>query len=252
MRKDAFTLAEVLITLGIIGIVAAMTMPTLIQKNNEKATITKLKKFMSVMNSAITMSTLENGPIESWPLTNSIHDDDIEGNPPETLEGLDFFVKTYILPYLKYTKFCGFTESNCFAYERHSLDGTRFGDYSEHLVLADGSVIVHFWVTSNGCTANHGDNKQLSNVCGEVALDVNGRKLPNKSGEDVFYFDITKYGVYPKGSSMEKWYSFEKMCNLSTKDRLNGYGCTAWIIYNENMDYLHCNDLSWNGKKKCR
>ena len=42
-RKIAFTLAEVLITLGIIGIVEAMTMPVLIQKTKEIETISKLK-----------------------------------------------------------------------------------------------------------------------------------------------------------------------------------------------------------------
>lgn len=43
-NKTAFTLAEVLITLGIIGVVAAMTLPTLVQKHQEKVTIAKLKK----------------------------------------------------------------------------------------------------------------------------------------------------------------------------------------------------------------
>ena len=49
----AFTLAEVLITLGIIGIVAAMTLPALIQKNNNQVVEARLKKFYSVMNQAI-------------------------------------------------------------------------------------------------------------------------------------------------------------------------------------------------------
>lgn len=43
MRTKGFTLAEVLITLGIIGIVAAMTLPILIQKHQEKVTVTKVK-----------------------------------------------------------------------------------------------------------------------------------------------------------------------------------------------------------------
>lgn len=34
-------------------------------------------------------------------------------------------------------------------------------------------------------------------------------------------------------------------------ERITGGGCTAWVIFNENMDYLHCDDLSWNGKTKC-
>ena len=43
--KKAFTLAEVLITLGIIGVVAAMTMPSLIQNYKERETVSKVKKF---------------------------------------------------------------------------------------------------------------------------------------------------------------------------------------------------------------
>ena len=30
------------------------------------------------------------------------------------------------------------------------------------------------------------------------------------------------------------------------------YACTVWVLYDENMDYLHCNDLSWTGKKTCK
>ena len=48
--RHAFTLAEVLITLGIIGVVAAMTMPTLIQKQNERETVVRLKKIHSVLS----------------------------------------------------------------------------------------------------------------------------------------------------------------------------------------------------------
>ena len=49
MNKSAFTLAEVLITLGIIGVVAAMTLPTLIAKNQEKVLETQRKKAASVL-----------------------------------------------------------------------------------------------------------------------------------------------------------------------------------------------------------
>ena len=46
--------------------------------------------------------------------------------------------------------------------------------------------------------------------------------------------------------------TFELTCNLTSSSTANGYGCAAWVMYNENMDYLYCNDLSWNGKHKCR
>jgi len=55
MRKifNAFTLAEVLITLVIIGIIAAITVPTIMIKKDKEQTCTKLKKFYSTMTSAI-------------------------------------------------------------------------------------------------------------------------------------------------------------------------------------------------------
>lgn len=49
-RINAFTLAEVLITLGIIGVVAAITIPTLVNKNNEKIRETQLKKAYSTLS----------------------------------------------------------------------------------------------------------------------------------------------------------------------------------------------------------
>lgn len=51
--KKGFTLAEVLITLGIIGVVAAMTMPSLIQNYRKKEATTRIKKFYSMMSQAV-------------------------------------------------------------------------------------------------------------------------------------------------------------------------------------------------------
>ena len=56
MNKFAFTLAEVLITLGIIGVVAALTLPTQIQTNTNLEVEAKLKKFCTIMNQAIMLS----------------------------------------------------------------------------------------------------------------------------------------------------------------------------------------------------
>ena len=63
MKIKGFTLAEVLITLGIIGIVAAMTLPTVTGKYRKKVVETRLKRFYSVANAAVKASELDNG---SW------------------------------------------------------------------------------------------------------------------------------------------------------------------------------------------
>ena len=59
--KKGFTLAEVLITLGIIGVVAAMTIPTLMTKYAKQRTETQLVKFYSMMNQTLRMSVADNG-----------------------------------------------------------------------------------------------------------------------------------------------------------------------------------------------
>ena len=65
-KKFAFTLAEVLITLGIIGVVAAMTLPTLIQNYRKHEVETRLAKVYSVVNQAIKLSTVEYGEPSEW------------------------------------------------------------------------------------------------------------------------------------------------------------------------------------------
>lgn len=87
MRKfDGFTLAEVLITLGIIGVVAALTLPALVQNYRNQVVETRLKKVYSVMNQAIVRSEVDNGAKELW-----------------DFDDPDFFNK-YINPYIKYLK----------------------------------------------------------------------------------------------------------------------------------------------------
>ena len=53
LKKYAFTLAEVLITLGIIGVVSAMTIPSVVQKQREKETIAKLRVAQSILTNAV-------------------------------------------------------------------------------------------------------------------------------------------------------------------------------------------------------
>ncbi len=65
-RKFGFTLAEVLITLGVIGIVAAMTIPTLVTNYQKKVTETKLRRFYATMTNAIKLEEAEIGSITTW------------------------------------------------------------------------------------------------------------------------------------------------------------------------------------------
>ena len=64
--KAGFTLAEVLITLGIIGVVATMTIPNLIQNQQEKATIAKLNRIYSILSQSYLKAVDEYGTPSGW------------------------------------------------------------------------------------------------------------------------------------------------------------------------------------------
>ena len=97
-QLNAFTLAEVLITLGVIGVVAAVTLPVLVQKYNNHIVETRLKKVYTVMNQAILMSEAKNGSREYWNFSD-----------PN-------FWKTNFAPYLKVVKTEPFRATNGYDY----------------------------------------------------------------------------------------------------------------------------------------
>ena len=92
-RKSAFILAEVLITLGIIGVVAALILPTLIKNHNRKVIATRLEKVYSTMNQAIQMAELDCGERETW----FVDYNDLESQKK--------WIEKYLLPYIHYIKF---------------------------------------------------------------------------------------------------------------------------------------------------
>ncbi len=130
-KKNAFTLAEVLITLGIIGIVAAMTMPTLITDARKKSTATKVKKFYNIINNTVQFSIAKNGDVKNW--MGEARDYTYEENVQ--------FLKDYFLPYIKYRKYEMCTETKedvcvylipdgmfSFAYDKNGADIVYFID----------------------------------------------------------------------------------------------------------------------------
>ncbi len=91
-KKAAFTLAEVLITLGIIGIIAAMTLPTLIANYQKKVVETRLISFYSKINQAYRMSYAENGDTVDW----------ITSDKNYSYDEMVKWLEQYIFPYMKH------------------------------------------------------------------------------------------------------------------------------------------------------
>lgn len=105
MQQKAFTLAEVLITIGIIGVVAALSMPALMANHRKKVAETRLAKFYSVINQALELSENENGPKEHWDEMGKTGFEEDENGDPDTSKplALPWFNK-YLKPYLSYIK----------------------------------------------------------------------------------------------------------------------------------------------------
>ncbi len=173
--KLAFTLAEVLITLGIIGVVAAMTMPTLIANHQKKQTVVALKRAYTVISNALQMARAEHGDPELWELgeNNNIQDS-------------SDFADMFLIPYLNVIKTCGTDTSGGCSYEYTALNGnaTSASSLSQftRFVLNDGTIV---FVRSQNDPGAVTFPKIIY-----INVDINGFKKPNKSGRDYFQFAV--------------------------------------------------------------
>lgn len=105
MRKFlAFTLAEVLITLGIIGVVASLTLPALTQSYSTKIVETRLQKFYSMINQAVVRAEADYGDRQYWYQdTNSIEKDK-DGNFVKGSSVAEQWYNKYLGPYIQTIK----------------------------------------------------------------------------------------------------------------------------------------------------
>ena len=236
-RKRAFTLAEVLITLGIIGVVAAMTIPTLIANYRVKQTVTQLKKINSTLQNTFTYTKLNDfagANVKDWNINYT--------------EFTNILAKN-----MKSSKVCGQSNiEDCFPNVNYkNLSGESnvlpLSSLQGGIVLNDGTLL--------GLIFNpNSSNANLTGDMGQIFVDINGIKAPNVLGRDVFSFMIRNDKLIARNTPTETdspALGPQKYCSVSSGVGHNGLGCTAWVIYNENMDYLKCEGLNWHTKLHC-
>ncbi len=173
--KGGFTLAEVLITLAIIGVVAALTIPTVVRNYQKTQTVTQLKKTYSALANTTNLAIGDYGPVEGWKVYH------YSAVVPETsVKGSEHFAKTYLMPYLKVSKDCGFSTAEICSYKTKYLNGGNvfiFDNSSYYkFVLNDGAYIAVISTVSPPY------------ISASVLVDINGPKKPNVMGKDVFRF----------------------------------------------------------------
>ena len=232
--EKAFTLAEVLITLGIIGIVAAMTLPTLINKYQEKVWLTQFKTSYSILSQAYLRAYQKYGIPEEW------------GLPDDNQEESCKQAASYLLPYLKLAKDFGQNDTR----SSHQLPVNYLGLNGRKIVNNwNGWEAAHYvFALANGATAGVSGTGLLGkDGVGDryligIYLDTNGAKGPNQFGKDFFMLYLNTKNNSPVITGYPKWWVGKNSCSIdsdSTSYWKNGGGCAIWLINNGNMDYLH-------------
>lgn len=214
--KKAFTLAEVLITLSILGVVAVVAIPNVSTKVKRVETQTKIKKFYSTIDNLMGRTEIENNiPFNQWDLT---------ADKNQILDN-------YIVPYLNIAKDC--RNDNCEAYNFYRQNGTTiWGEFSPFFILKDGTLIALIDI----------DNS-VPNPYGNIRIryDINGVKGPNIAGKDIFTLGVYKNaetGSYDLGTesfsiNKKDINNLIRLCKNETSSGMGGLDyCSGWIYSN--------------------
>ncbi len=227
----AFTLAEVLITLGIIGIVAALTMPSLINKTQNKQFETALKVAYSIFSQAVLNMKEEVGPdLKNYYTVQEFDEDGNYLGYPRAKEFQEQFIKSSKLKIIgecNYTKIMNYNKTA----EAHT----------SYIETVDGKEVLRY-ALSNGMCASFIVNGGAIHI----AVDVNGAKRPNQLGYDIFFFNIDDDKLQPK--KMTHLYSEDELedmeypfnrgvpCSVQSKQQGNGVGCAYYALIDQNPD----------------
>lgn len=226
-KLAAFTLAEVLITLGIIGVVAALTMPALLNDTKDQEIIAKLKKSYSIFSQATTMVQIEH-PSMDWQT--------VEGNLDNTKT-----IYEYYKPFLKIAKDCGcgMTAPGCWSNDETKILNGKLNYQYAHKAgigdtycaarLADGTNI-----SFDTWTGNYLGILPANKGFFFVYIDVNGDKRPNALGRDVFLFVMLneKGIIVPAGNDNDS-----ARCTKSDNTAYAGLDCAAKVIKEGKINY---------------
>lgn len=226
MKKSGFTLAEVLVAMGLVGILAALTMPTLISNSRNKANASKLASTVNAVESAFV----------------SMMGAQAEDDLARTTWG-----KSRTAANLgEYLKLNGSGEDFEAFYDSES-PFTGGSPSPDIVYMAKSGAILGYGASPVDRSATFsGLGGSVASSIGFLTIDVNGKTLPNTFGRDVFYFRIGNDGMlYPAGSLNFSILNYGNNTNLWNSNEGSmkcqgtlGMGCTARLVENNyEVDY---------------
>jgi prepilin-type N-terminal cleavage/methylation domain-containing protein len=219
----AFTLAEVLITLLIIGVVASLVIPNFLQDTQNEELNVQFKKDFSNFNDATKRMMTDNGG-------------NLAGLFANSLDSMNKYGE-----YVIFTKKCPAYTINCFhtgITTWKNLHGDagwiNHTDYPT-AIMANGSL-ARFNMDRSDCEYNYGTGSVAEHSCGDLVLDVNGFKGPNQAGRDIFYLWVTKTGIYPHGIPNDIYSNINTYCNKNNATSISGKACAVKVLKGEKID----------------
>lgn len=209
---NAFTLAEVLITLAVIGIATMLTLPTISVHYQKKTQIAGLQRIYTQMANSVRLLMVDER-------VKSLFDSYLVQTSSDSVEDT---AGQFLHKYFKIAKDCGADPTDCFAPSYTNLEGgaVTVPDENVYCVMVVNGASV--------CVEPLNDQYKIS---GTVIVDVNGYAKPNISGRDLFMFHIYGDGfVGDRGG----WWKDVDYCKSSTY----GFGCFNRVVNSDwNMDY---------------
>ena len=212
MRKG-FTLAEILIVLTIIGVVACLGIPTLIAHIIEVKRIAQVKVISSVLSNAGELALVDRGTLT--------------GASPD-----------FLIPYLRVLGTSEGTDNSLGLRTIKLQNGNTFPETfnNKKYVLANGIVVMPRMIFPE-CDYKQQD---MDNICGDIFVSVDGGKARNNNvaGKDTYYFWITSTGIIAnREDNIDDKYpinlkDYGNDCNVNG----SGWGCSGHYVIG---GYLH-------------
>ncbi|MDD3013160.1 MAG: prepilin-type N-terminal cleavage/methylation domain-containing protein [Candidatus Gastranaerophilales bacterium] len=202
--NKGFTLAEVLITLLIIGVISSIVIPAIIQDSREAELKTAVKKAYVEISGVVRQMKLDNVTLN-----------DYIGNFGSFK--LDF------IKYFNVIKDCG--NVDCVPSSAASdIYKSLAGDPATTSIGGEGQFVI-----SNGMFINI-QNSSSAELKIIIIVDVNGYiKGPNVYGKDTFMFDLVNDVLLPMGAP-GTYYSTASYCNKSSSSAYQGFGCAVNVL----------------------
>lgn len=245
MRKNAFTLAEVLVTLTLIGVVAALTVPHAQMYFREAQYVNRLKKFYSTANQAFRHRMAQDGVTN---LAQSSIIASVSGDSTASGDQHNFTSEMLKLFRINDTYIGGTYPGNT-TYRTVQKDSDETWSNNNYTIALSDGTIMHMDILSTGVEGADADaikaaGGKLYKVFGTIEVDLNGDNEPNRWGRDYYRFVLGQDGfVYPFGGRDYQVYMTGSAPSVTDGDYTEclyemGYTCAARIMENNwKMDY---------------